>query len=371
VRTAIFSAALLIFAFTAASVSAQPTAVDDSLTRAVVTNDLAGGVAVVRDGAALTRHGAGFSDVDTQTGFAPQTHVRVASITKTFVAATILKLVAEGKVDLDAPIETYLPGRIRGQGIDGNAITVRQLLRHQSGLPEYYDEDTPPPAQPLAADQLLDMALTRPAQFAPGTAMKYTNTNYIAAGLLIEKVTGRPAAEEITWRIIMPLGLFQTYFPAPGDTGLRQPFAHGYELVDDRRTDVTDFNASAAGMAGSLVSTNEDTSAFITALLAGRVVPPAELEEMMQTVPMPDSDGLFDYGLGLTKVSMPCGVTVWGHGGDIEGYHSMMVKPIDGPALSITLTQDPKAPSPATDPRGDIMYTLYCPGERRHLDTHP
>ena len=81
----------------------------------------------------------------------------------------------------------------------------------------------------------------------------------------------------------------------------------------------------------------------------------------MRTVPMPDSDGLFDYGLGLTKVSMPCGVTVWGHGGDIEGYHSMMVKPIDGPALSITLTQDPGAPSPATDPRGDVMYALYCP----------
>jgi D-alanyl-D-alanine carboxypeptidase len=105
VRIAIVCAAILIFAFTAAPASAQPTDVDDALTRVVVSNDLAGGLAVVRDGATLTRHAAGYSDVDTREGFAPHTHVRVASITKTFVAATILQLVAEGKVDLDAPAE--------------------------------------------------------------------------------------------------------------------------------------------------------------------------------------------------------------------------------------------------------------------------
>ena len=360
-RTAIFLAALLIFGFTAAPADAQPTAVDAALTRAVVDTDLAGGIAVVRDGAGLTRSAAGYSDVDTREGFAPQTHVRAASITKTFVAATILQLVAGGKIDLDASVETYLPGRIRGEDIDAKAITVRQLLRHQSGLPEYFDDDTPPPTEPVTADELLDTALTRPAQFAPGTTMKYTNTNYIIAGLLIEKVTGRPAADEITWRIIVPLGLFQTYFPAPGDMGLRLPFAHGYEMVDDRRTDVTDFNASAAGMAGSLVTTNEDASAFITALLDGRIIPRAQLHEMMQTVPMASGDGLLDYGLGLMKVSLPCGVTAWGHGGDVEGYHSFMAKTFDGPAISMTLTQDPDAASPTADPRGDVMSALYCP----------
>jgi D-alanyl-D-alanine carboxypeptidase len=301
-RTAVIAALLLIFGLTAAPASAQPTAVADTLTGIVATDGLAGAVAVVRDGPNVSHYAAGYSDVDTRMGFAPQTHIRAASITKTFVVVTVLQLVAEGKVNLDAPIETYLPRRIRGEGLDANAITVRQLLRHQSGLPEYFDEESPPPAEPVTADQLLDAALAKPAQFAPGTAMKYTNTNYIIAGLLIERVTGRPAAAEITWRIIVPLGLFDTYFPAPGDTGLRPAFAHGYEVVDGRRTDVTDFNASAAGMAGSLVSTNEDTSAFITALLDGRVIPRAQLDEMMQTVEIPDADGLLDYGLGLMKV---------------------------------------------------------------------
>ncbi len=358
-RIAVF-AALLLLGLTAAPASAQPATVADVLTRVVVDDNLAGGVAVVRDGAALTRFSAGYSDVDTKAGFAPNTHIRAASITKTFVAATIMQLVAEARVDLDAPIETYLPGRIRGEGIDANTITVRQLLRHQSGLPEYFDKDTPPPTEPKTPDQLLDMALVHPAQFTPGAKMKYTNTNYIIAGMLIEKVTGRSAVDEITWRIIVPLGLFETYFPAPGDTGLRAPFAHGYEMVDGRRTDVTPFQASGAGMAGGLISTNEDTSAFITALLDGRVVPRAQLEEMMDVVEMPDSDGLFDYGLGLMKVHLPCGVTAWGHGGDIFGYHSFMAKPFDGPAVSMTVTQSSDADSPENDPRAEVLDAIYC-----------
>ena len=215
-RTAIFLAALLIFGFTARA-RLRPThrrrgRVDPRRGRHRPGRRHRGGQRRRR----LTRSAAGYSDVDTREGFAPQTHVRAASITKTFVAATVLQLVAEGKIDLDAPAETYLPGRIRGEDIDAKAITVRQLLRHQSGLPEYFDEDTPPPAEPVSAEGLLDAALTRPAQFGPGTAMKYTNTNYVIAGLLIEKVTGRAAVDEITWRIIVPLGLFRDVLSRAG-----------------------------------------------------------------------------------------------------------------------------------------------------------
>jgi D-alanyl-D-alanine carboxypeptidase len=191
--------------------------------------------------------------------------------------------------------------------------------------------------------------------------MRYTNTNYIVAGLLIEAVTGRPAIDEINRRIIAPLQLSGTYFPAPGDTGLRSPFAHGYEVVDGKREDVTAFPAAAAGLAGSLVSTGADTTAFITALLDGRVIPPAQLAEMMQTVPMPDGAGVLSYGLGLMQVALPCGVTAWGHGGDIDGYHSMMVKTVGGPAYSVTLTQSVEADSVADDPRGAVLSALYCP----------
>lgn len=355
------AATLLLLMLTPAPVHAQPTVVDATLTRAVTDHGLAGGIVVIRDGASLTRYDAGYSDVDTRSGFAPNTQVRIGSITKTFVAAAVLQLAAEGGVDLDTPIEAYLPGRIRGERLDPTAITVRQVLRHESGLPDYFEELSDLPERPLTGEQLLDMALAQPAQFVPGAAVKYTNTNYIVAGLLIQELTGRTAADEITARILLPLGLSGTYFPAPDDRGLRVPFAHGYEVVDGSRTDVTDFNASAASTAGALISTGEDITAFITALLDGRVVPRPQLAEMMRTVPMPDSDGLIEYGLGLWKVSLPCGVTAWGHGGDIAGYHSFVTKAVDGPAISVTLTESPKSTAPADDPRGAIMNALYCP----------
>lgn len=208
---------------------------------------------MIDDGTTSTRRTAGLSDVETGAPFAPHTHVRVGSITKTFVAATVLQLVSEGKVDLDAPIDAYLPGRIRGAGIDGSAIMVRQLLRHQSGLPEYFDADIDRNVGPITGDQLLDLALAKPAEFAPGAAMRYTNTNYVVAGLLIEAVTGRPAADEVTRRTIEALGLSDTYFPAPEDTGLNAPFAHGYETnrrPSHRRRPVPGVRDRHGGLAG-------------------------------------------------------------------------------------------------------------------------
>ena len=142
---------LALLAFTAAPARAVPSTIADALARAVAEENLPGAVAAVGAGADLNRYAAGVADVDTRAGFAPNTQVRVASITKTFVAATIMQLVAEGRIDLDAPIETYLPGRVRGAGIDASAITVRQLLRHQSGLPEYFDADTPIPNDHVTA----------------------------------------------------------------------------------------------------------------------------------------------------------------------------------------------------------------------------
>lgn len=351
---------MLLAIVTAPPVRAQPTRIDDALARIVAENGLPGAVAVVLDNGVLTRHTAGSSDVATGAGFAPNTHVRVGSLAKMLVAATVLQLVGDGRIDLDQSIETYLPGRVRGDGIDASAITVRELLRHQSGLPEYFDSVTAIPTEPVTGEQLLDMALTRPAQFAAGTAMKYTNTNYMVAGLIIEAVTGAPAAEEVIRRTATPLGLVDTYFPAPADTGLREPFAHGYELRDGRLTDVTDFNASAAGMSGALVSTAEDMSTFVAALLDGRVIAPSLLQEMMVTVPQSGADPAFRYGLGLGSIDLSCGVTVWGHGGDVPGYHTLAVAPLDGPALSVAVTADAPSESGLDEPVVRLAEAFYC-----------
>lgn len=353
---------MLIIGLAAPPAFAQPAGLDAVLARTVAANGLSGAVAVVDDGTAERLSAAGYADASTVAPFVPDTYVRVASITKTFVAAAILQLVGEREIELDAPVETYLPDLIRGQGIDGRAITVRQLLRHQSGLPEYFDDTTEPPVQPVSPRELLSWALAKPGA-PPGRPVPvYTNTNYVVAGLIIEAVTGSTAADEITRRIITPLGLTHTYFPAAGDTGLRAPMAHGYEIVDGRREDVTAAEPSGEYMAGSLISTNEDIASFITALLDGRVVAAAELAQMTDTVPWPLHGPGFGYGLGLTSIDLGCGVTVWGHGGDLAGYHSVMAKAPGRPAVAATFTQgSPDVTSIANDPRFAVLTSVYCP----------
>ena len=157
-----------------------------------------------------------------ETGEAPPLdgEVRIGSISKTFTAVVTMQLVQEGKITFDEPIETYLPGLIRGEGIDGSKITVRQLLQHTSGLPEYSDQiglDDPFANRDkyYSARDTLDLALSKPAAFEPGSQFKYTNTNYIVLSLLAEKVTHRPLAEQITQRIIEPLGLHTPTTRAP------------------------------------------------------------------------------------------------------------------------------------------------------------
>jgi D-alanyl-D-alanine carboxypeptidase len=341
-----------------------------ALRSVAATDGFTGAIGVIRDGTSTQTRSAGYADVPTRAGFVANTHVRVASITKTFVAATILQMAAEGLIDLDAPVETYLPGRLRGIGIDGESITVREILQHRSGLPEYFANPGDLDLTESTPDDVLDMALRRPAQFPAGTAVKYTNTNYVVAGLLIAAVAGRPATDEVTRRILIPLGLIHTYFPDPGERGLRPPFAHGYELLHGQIVDATEDKGTAVAMDGSLISTDEDTTAFLVALLDGRVVPRPQLLAMMDTV-IPGSGPAEEYGLGLIRRTLDCGVTVWGHSGDGPGYRSVMAEQLGGPAVTVTFTQS-AAPSesPDSDPRMTVLEAVFCPRNRNAKADH-
>src|SRR6185369_16451238 len=140
-----------------------------------------------------------------------------------------------GRIDLDATVEHYLPGVVRGNGNDGNRITVRQLLQQTSGLPDYDDVIFTKPEDLVGLShayfeprRLVDAALTRPPQFTPGSKWEYSNTNYILAGLIAEQVAERPIGELITQRIIEPLHLRDTYWPGVGEQRLRGNHPEGY-----------------------------------------------------------------------------------------------------------------------------------------------
>ena len=280
------------------------------------------------------------------TGEAPPLdgEVRIGSNTKTFVAVVIMKMVEEGKVKLDEPIETYLPGLIKGQGVDGKKITVRQLLQHTSGLPEFWSglpDFFAMRNDYVSPRDVLDMALTRPAQFAPGAKFTYTNTNYIVLGLLAERVGKRPIAEQIETKIVKPLGLKHTYMPKEGEKALRSKHPRGYHTRDNKPgklEDITDSDPSWAWAAGSMVSTPSELNKFMQSIFDGSLLNQASIAEMKKSVPMGDGGDV--YGLGLIGHKLSCGVA-WGHGGAIPGYQTANAVGPDGAAAVIATTAMP------------------------------
>ncbi|MGW4244917.1 serine hydrolase domain-containing protein [Nocardia sp. NPDC004722] len=293
---------------------------------------------------------------------APAQQVRIGSISKTFAAAMIMQLVSEGKVRLDAPIDTYLPGLLTGNGVDGRAITVRQILQHRSGLPELSedpeldevkavgDRRTFTPAEEIA------IALRHPAQFPPGDRFQYTNTNFIVAGMLIEKVTGRPYSDELAARITTPNLLTDTYLPGPGEVDFRGPHPHGYTTVDGKPVDVTRSEPSIPWSAGGLISTGADLNRFYMALLSGKIITDAQSHDMLATLPESAANPL-EYGLGIGYTQLSCGARYFGHTGGIAGYTTISGATPEGRAITLALT-DSGAPIPNYL---DLLSHALCP----------
>ena len=280
------------------------------------------------------------------TGEAPPLdgEVRIASNTKTFVAVLIMKMVEEGKVKLDEPIETYLPGIVKGQGVDGKKITVRQLLQHTSGLPDFGDGQLDYFAirnDYVSPRDVLDGVLSRPAQFAPGAKFQYNNANYVVLGLLAERVAKRPIAEQIETKIVKPLGLKHTYMPAPGEKTIRGKHPHGYHTRDGKPgklEDITEADPSWEWAAGSMISTPSELNKFMQSVFDGSLLSQASISEMKKSVPAPEMGG--EYGLGLIGYKSSCGV-VWGHSGNNPGYYSLSSVGSDGTAATIVTTAEP------------------------------
>ncbi len=300
---------------------------------AAVREGVPGVVAQARERNGAWSGTAGVGNLRTGRERLPQDRYRVGSITKTFTATVLLQLEAEGRLDLDDTVESVLPGVVRGSGHDGRRITLRQLLNHTSGIYDYtrdkdfgekvfgdgflrhrYDTWTP--------RQLVAFAMRHQPDFSPGTDWKYSNTNYILAGMAVEKVTGRSYAAEIGRRILRPLRLRATSLPGT-DARVPGPASRAYaKLSADPAAkihDVTALNPSIAGAAGEMISDSDDLQRFYRALLKGGLLPPLQLKEMTTTVATDPQRPDARYGLGLMQLKLSCGKDVWGHGGGIHG----------------------------------------------------
>ena len=255
---------------------------------------------------------------------------RAGSIAKPFVAVAVLQLVEEGRLSLDARLPDTLPASVVGRFPDAADITVRMLLGHRSGIPEWdqpaLDEQIARhPSKVWKVSEFLDRAAAQPPVFAPGTGFFYSNTDYNLLGLIIERLSGRSWRHEVTRRVIRPLRLSDTYLPSPGHGSIGGAHAHGYHEVDGKRVDLTRVDPSIAGAAGggALVTTVGDLGRFVDALLKGRLFRHrATLKQMLAFAPAQDTGGVVGYGLGVEQRVLPGGIELIGHLGTTAGYRA-------------------------------------------------
>ena len=303
---------------------------------------------------------AGLADTARREPLSPRHLLLQGSVGKTYAAALALQLVAEGKLDLDAPISRYLGSESWFARLpNADRIRVRHLMNHTSGLVRYEFGDAftralgAQPDRVWRPEELVAFIFGQPAPFAPGEGWEYSDTNYIVLGMILEKVCGSRVYEEVERRFLRPLALTRTVpsdrrrIPglAQGYAGPGNPFggADAMILPDGRFAINPQFEWTGGGMA----STSEDLARWAFALYGGRVLRPAEVGLMLQGVPAPLGPQGTTYGLGVIVRPLPVG-TSWGHSGFFPGYLTeMMYFPAERWAVAVQVNS-------SAAPRGSL-----------------
>ena len=311
-------------------------AVEDAAAELAATPDGPPGVIVVvqrRNDRRVIR--AGVADLRTGARLRVDDHMRLASVAKAFSGATALSLVARRVLSLEDTVGKWRPDLPR----EWANITLRQLLNHTSGIPDFSEEDAfidallasllvaPPPVQ------LLSYIEEPEPSFTPGTQYAYSNSDNIIVGLLIEVATGRSYERALHRQVVVPFSLFDTTLPS--DAELPRPFVHGYQRDDtDVPEDVSElFAAGWTWASGGVVSTPEDANAFVRRYVAGRETDAETHAQQFQFVPggssEPPGPGTNSAGLAIFRYETRCG-TVYGHTGNTPGYTQFISATADG-----------------------------------------
>lgn len=284
----------------------------------------------------------GLADLDAGTPARPDDHYRIGSITKTFVAVTVLRLQEEDILSVDDPITAWLPADITDNLPYSADMTLYHLLSMTSGVFSYTDSDayndaveSDPNRVWTAADTLSFVYDERP-DFAPGQGWAYSNSNYNLLQLVIEAATGDSLAAALDAYIFEPVGMTESYLEDGTDIGAG--IVRGYALDDNNEwVDITDINDAIGLGDGGIVSTAHDMELFARALFEGDLLSEDSRDEMGDWEDTDEADSY--YGLGLAMDDTEVG-EVWGHDGATAGFQSVMAYSPDSEAVVIILTND-------------------------------
>jgi len=270
-------------------------------------------VLVARDDKVIYRGARGKASLALDLPLSPQQVFRIGSITKTFTAAAVLKLSAEGKLALSDPLSKFLP-----DFPNGAHITVAQLLDHTAGISDNWDVD---PAKPLDTAALVKHIAAAPPDFAPGAAWAYSNSGYMLLGAIIAKVTGHAWSDVVRAEFAAPLGLAHTgFYP---DNAVVPGLVTGYSQDDDGKVVLAPYvTITGPSAAGALVSTVDDLFHWMRALATDHALPAGLFATMARAKTTGDGAPVhYGYGLMLGTVR---GESVIEHNGGIEGFASQL-----------------------------------------------
>lgn len=271
----------------------------------------------------------GKADLGNNVPMTPCHTLRIGSISKLFTSVTILKLQEEGVLNINDKLTKYIPERITKEIANANEVTLKQLLNHTSGIPEYLGLNTILNILNLSvakksAEESLHFIYGQKADFEPGKGQNYSNSNYLLLSLVIQYATGKSAYQVVTEKVIRPLRLENTF----ADTKLPATLVRGYydTFDNDFMKDLTEIDNAAVGgegmLDGGLISNSYDLATFLHTLKTGQVLTASSMAQfenfidITQELPN-DLKYIKQYGLGLMKIETDHGVGV-GHSGHVH-----------------------------------------------------
>ena len=319
-----------------------------------------GVIAIVQRGERRYVHTFGVADVDTGRRIRAEDRMRIASAAKAFSGAVALSLVSKGKLSLDDTIGERLPELSEDWHKDWHEVTLRQLLNHTSGIPDFsldpgFGEallasltQAPPP------EELLSFVKNEPLSFEPGSEYRYSNSDNIIVALMVEEATANTYEQQLREQVYKPLGLKNTSLPR--GTDLKKPFIHGYDNDPSEQPPEDVSKLVAAGWAwasGGIVSTPADLNTFIRAYVGGRLFDSKTRAQQRRVIEggssVPPGPGNNSAGLALFRYETKCG-TVWGHTGNTPGYTQFMAASGNGRrsvTVSVNSQHTPEVGEPA------------------------
>jgi D-alanyl-D-alanine carboxypeptidase len=304
----------------------------------------------------------GVGDISTGEPMLVNDFTRIGSVTKTFTGTAILQLVDQGKVRLSDPISRYVDGVPFG-----DVITLDLLGRMRSGLPNYSETDeflsrvytelpTGPDAFATTPRELVDAAFRQPMDFPPGTEYKYSNTNTVLLGMVVEKVTGLSLGDYFERNIFGALGLGRTSYPPNGSMPV--PYAHGYTKAPDGQIlDATLWNPAWGDAAGKVVSDLADMTVWAVALGKGTLLRPDTQAQRISNGTSAAPGVEYDFAIFNAHGWL-------GHNGDIPGYATVVVYLPERDATLVVFTN---SDVPDMNSAGQIAYDVTSLATPEHL----